>query len=222
MTQEFWKKQFDNQLKYFNNLVKSGGSDERYYSLFYSSMHQLLYFKMKMETFVQPLQGVHSDWPDWKAIMKKNPIGTAYFHTTVDEMKSNSPVFHKKNVPDFEEKKEMGGSAGDWFNKNDNISGHQVIFKNGKAEVPSGLLTNHPFLAPPNWDNADLDDVPVDWMPEKEQKCYFIDRFGLIGMRCRYDVSDDVFRQRVGTRLFPTERLAIIYRESLKGKPKES
>lgn len=224
-------------------------------------------------------------------------IGMAYMPTTVDKMESNSPVFHKKNVPEFEGKKKMETPVNYWVNPHDNLEGlflypghfpedkgfekrealksvkknplfdtgvkdwstttlkdipenwlpevgqeyytffkpsrtiagpnaHVCPFSNGYAIYREyyrffptlDLALEYQTLLrelPPNWENADLDDVPVDWMPEKEQKCYFIDCFGLIGMRRRYDVSDDVFKQRVGTRLFPTERLAIIYQESL-------
>jgi len=61
---------------------------------------------------------------------------------------------------------------------------------------------------PENWDNADLSDVPEDWMPEKGQSM-----FTVFDGKIYTSATPDFY---VKGKKFPTLRLADMYLDSLK------
>lgn len=86
--------------------------------------------------------------------------------------------------------------------------GHDNI---NRYEVVRGVPFDEEL--PPNWDNADLDDVPVDWMPEKGQN-YWIQGDGQPFVNVsHHEVLEH--KSRYG-HLFPTARLAQMYLDSQK------
>jgi hypothetical protein len=79
-----------------------------------------------------------------------------------------------------------------------------------------------------DWSTASLEDVPKDWMPDKNELTWYISKGNSVDSTKRVTCFRNTlssyglvyFREGNG-RLFPTERIAKLYLESLQEKPKE-
>jgi hypothetical protein len=96
----------------------------------------------------------------------------------------------------YEKEKECG-----WDRLKQAIRGHEI---NGKSVLAK------------DWYTASLKDVPVDWMPSLNQKYWIINRDGNATIECiSLNPAGCVLHKESHGRLFPTERLAEMYLDSL-------
>jgi len=138
-------------------------------------------------------------------------IGFAYMPTIVDEMGKNplNLLFNcKTTVDDLENRHNIDGCKAMFDRNFPEDKGLE------KREAMKSVKKNPLFELPPNWDNADLDDVPADWMPEVFHEYWTICN----GEICR---AVRIRIQRPAKIRFPTQRLAQMYLESLQEKSKE-